>query len=156
MGRLAAFPDGPDHKRLASPHVAGNKDLVGRRPVIDVVRQHIAATVEFESGFIQQSGFRRAGEADGEEHQIGPEDELAAGYGLSLLIDASAFHPGDATLLTLDAQGRGLKLAIRTLGLAGRGPHLGWPIGPDRKLVLALRRPRSNVELRDREGALAE
>ena len=41
-------------------------------------------------------------------------------------------------------------------GLARRGAHLGRPIGPDAELVLPLWRLRADVELGDRERALAE
>ena len=56
----------------------------------------------------------------------------------------------------IEFERRHLEFALGALGLRGGGAHLGRPIGPDGELVFLLRRLRADVELGDRDRALAE
>src|SRR5918993_3502124 len=152
--RLPTLADRPDDQRLAAPHVARHEHLWRRGAIIAVVRGDVPAPVELDPGFLQQSRLDRSGEADGEEDEVGLEQELRPGDRLALLVDAGADHADGPALLALDPQGGGLELALRALGLRGGGPELGRPVGPHRQLVLPLRGLGPDVELRHRERAL--
>src|SRR5436190_13659836 len=115
--RLTAFADRPDDQRLALADIAGSENLVERSPVVIGIGFDIAALVALERGFLQQAAFFWTREADGDQNEIGPDDEFGPGQRLTLLIDPGAFDAGHFSLLTDDAQRRRGKFARGTLGL---------------------------------------
>src|SRR5690606_23269062 len=161
-GGLAAFADRPDHKRLAPAHVARRPEPVHAGAVIAVVGGDVdrAAAVGGELHLpVELLGHAtryRTGEAVGDEGEVGADDEFGAGDRLAPIVDFAAFDAGELPLFADEFERRHLELPLRALGLAGRGPHLGRPIGPDGELVLLLRRLWADVELGDAHGALAE
>ena len=75
MGGLAALADRPHDQGLAAAHVSRDEDLLVRRAVIAVVGENVAAPVNIELRFLEQPLAQRTGEADGEEDEIGLEEE---------------------------------------------------------------------------------
>src|ERR1700730_2569020 len=74
---LAAFPNGPDHERLAAAHVAGGEEFRDRGTVIDRARADIAAEVEVNSRLFNHAGDARTQEPHGQQHQVGLQREVA-------------------------------------------------------------------------------
>src|SRR5690606_8486431 len=98
----------------------------------------------------------RTRETDGDESEIGTNDEFRAFDWLALLVNLAAFDAGQLAVLADELEGGDLEFTLRSFRLAGGGAHLGRPIGPDRQLVFPLRRTRTDVELCDAHRALTE
>src|ERR1022692_4310643 len=73
--RLAPLGDGPHHQRLPAAHVAGREDARHTRHVIPIGR-HIAAPIQRHAYLLDHAVLHRAGEAHGEQHQIGLQGEF--------------------------------------------------------------------------------
>src|SRR5262249_24951293 len=124
--------------------------------VILVGGRDIAALIEIDAGLVDHAGLDRAGEAERDELRIGADHRLSTLDRPALLVGLCDLHAGDAAILADEAERHRLELTLGAFGLRGRGTHLGWPIGPDGELVFLLGWPRADVELRHRNGALAE
>src|SRR5690606_15654181 len=111
---------------------------------------------DFPLQFAQDAVFKGYGKADGDEGEIGADDELGARDRLTFLVHFAAANTGQLTLLANELQSCYLELALGPLRLARRGSHLGRPVGPDRKLVFLFRGLRPYVELGDSHRALPE
>ena len=153
---LSPLADGPDDKRLPAPHVAGHEHLVLAGAVALFIGHHIAPLVGCDAGLRDHAIQHRSGEADGEEDEIGLDDEFGPWNRLALFVDAGADHARGAAILALDAQGRGLEFTLRAFRLRGGGAHFGRPVGPDHQLVLDRGRLGPDVELGHLQGALPE
>src|SRR4051794_30831420 len=80
--RAAAFVDRPDDQALATPQIARREDArhVGRElAVLRLGRPGVAALGAVDAELVEQR-LLRAEEAHGQEHELGGEDALAAGY----------------------------------------------------------------------------
>src|SRR5215212_4308651 len=100
--RLAALANRPDDQRLAAAHIACHEDLACTRAIIPVVGEHVAPSVDRDLGLLDQPGPHRARKADRQEDEVGLEEELGAGNGLPLLVDARALYADDAAVPALD------------------------------------------------------
>src|SRR5690606_8422352 len=160
--RLPAFADCPHHQRLPAPDIAGRPQPVYVGLVVPIIRRHVArptpvgVDVNFSFQFAQDAVFQGAGKADGDEGEIGADDELGARDRLTFLVHFAAANTGQLTLLANELQSSYLELALGPLRLARGGSHLGRPVGPDRKLVFPFRGLRPYVELGDSHRTLPE
>ena len=96
-------------------------------------------------------------EAHGEQHEVGLQARTRCpAIGLNLLVDAHAVQPLHAAVLADELLRQHREIALGAFLLARRGAQLQRPVRPGQQLVLLLGRPRHDLELRDRERALAD
>ncbi len=162
MGCLTAFADRPDNQRLAATDITRRIELVDIGAIITIVcldglrATPVGGDFEFPVHFLHHTVFHRTGKADGDEGQIGLDEEFRSGNRPALFIDLTALHMGKASILADKFQRRDLKLTRCAFRLAGRSAHLGRPIGPDAELVFLFRRLRTDIELGHIDRALTE
>ena len=155
-GALAAFADGPDHQRLAAAHVAAGEDLLLAGLVLDRVGQRRcrACRARRPASLIMPSctGPRKP-MASSTRSALSTNSVPGIGWNLSSArAQCSAlttpFSPSKRTVATAKS---------RTTPSSWRrgGAHLHRPVRPGERLVLLLGRGGHDLDLGDRERALA-
>src|SRR6185312_1649936 len=123
---LAPLGDRGDHQRLPDAGVAAGVDasLVG---AVGHLGLDVAAVVEGDAGLLQQARVLGVLEADGDEHEVGLQDELAAGHWRQVPRRAAGHltrvDVADAAVLAPEAGHLGPPppLAALVQGVGGRG-----------------------------------
>src|SRR5665213_752122 len=159
---LAPFADRPHDERLAAAHVAGGEHAIDAGAVVVGAGPRIAARVARDAERIEYAG-ARACEAHRQQHELGLDRELRARYfGHSHLsvriprpVDARADEPLDAAVAALEALRGHRPVALTSFFLRRRRAQLDRPVGPRQRLVFVLGRLRQQLELHDRQRALA-
>src|ERR1035437_4661055 len=95
--RLAPLGDGPHHQRLPAPHVAAGEHAAHARHVVGVDCD-IAARLKLDAELLDHAVLHRAGEAHGEQHQIGFQGEFGTRQRLHCRRHAHRMHLPDVAV----------------------------------------------------------
>ena len=154
MGRLAAFADRPHHQRLAATHITAGEHFFGRSLVGHHIGGHIAARIELDAQFVDNSLGHRCDKAHGQQNQIGFQSEFRAGYRLEIRVDTHTVQFPDVPVLTGKGDGVDREITLGPFLLRGGGAHFQRPVRPGQRLVLFFGRLRHDFDLGHRQGAL--
>ncbi len=95
------------HRGAVNLFIGGN---IGRAALVRVERQSLAK-------FADDASSEHAAKTDGDKHQIGLDQELAAGDRLTLLVDFAAFNADQHAVFADQLKRSHLEFAHRTLSL---------------------------------------
>src|SRR5215213_805409 len=156
-GGLASLGDGPDYERGAPLGVAGDKDA-GFARAEAVVGRDSAPLVVAEAEVVEKAIAHGAGEADGEQDEVGLYGEVRAFYGdgvaLGGTLGADGVHLLDVAVASREALYGDGESALAALLVGGVGVQDERPVGPG-EVVRVLGGPGAVGEDLDRGATLA-